>query len=137
MKSLFLIFSVAVLLFVFPAHAQNGTLNPAIQEMGTISCPGHTFDCGNPFSERDKVLSAANQCINTIFGIRESILDGFGADDKENCAIAKNPSYEDAGTKIWAVCCLKPVKGRKDCKLSCTRYISGNGMIIGPETPGP
>jgi hypothetical protein len=131
MKSFSLCAAVLVLI-AFSAQAQT---NPpeSQQEMGTISCPGKTFDCDNPFTDRDKVLNAANECIKTIFGIKESILDGFGSGDKENCAIARNPTYEDGGTKIWAVCCLKPIKERKDCKLRCTRFISTENQ----HAPGP
>lgn len=117
-----------VLLLPAPAAEAAKTGNGGVIEMGTLSCSSRTFDCSNPETGRADLLSTANQCIKSFMGIKDSILDGFGTGDKENCAIAKNPTYKDeSGFKVWAVCCLKPVNGDKDCKLSCTRFIDNSG----------
>jgi hypothetical protein len=102
-------------------------------EMGTLSCPGKTFDCDNLALSRDEILSAANECVRTFMGIKEDILDNFGTTgDNKECAVVSNPTYKDeSGFKVWAVCCIKHINGSEACKLSCTRYIDNT------KTPPP
>ena len=114
----FLLLFAALLLFPAAASAEPGML-----KMGTISCPGRTFDCEDLAAQEEDILAAANACINTFMGIKDDILDSFDATSDKHCARASRP-YQDGTATIWATCCIKPIEDGDACKLSCTRYIN-------------